>query len=489
MKRLEQLSFDETSIMPMGAAGAINAPAVGERPTRTSTARGNLLRALEAVIEPTMIVLSLVAIAYVVDGRVRPLYVLLGAVAFALTFPGRPRLAKSLTKAAAKIFAGWLVISAMLGTLLLLVDYVERFNATVSLIWLAVAPFAALGGHVALRYAAPILRTWQGGANRVVIVGMNAPGLELARSMLRDPYNEVELAGFTDDRSIERLGEKADDYALLGSIDELSRYVQQYSIHTIYVSLPMAAQPRIQRMLEDLRDTTASIYFVPDMFVTDLIQGGVSMVGGLPVVAVCESPFTGWNGFLKRVSDVAFSLIILAAAAPLMLAIAWAVKQTSPGPAIFKQRRYGQDGHEIMVYKFRSMSVCDDGHHIRQAQPGDERVTPLGAFLRKTSLDELPQFINVIQGRMSIVGPRPHAVAHNEMYRKVIRSYMVRHKVRPGITGWAQVNGLRGETESLEKMEKRVHYDLEYLRKWSLRFDIYIMLKTVWVILHGKNAH
>ena len=489
MKRLEQLSFEETSIVPMGTAGAINAPTFANAKPRTSTARGNLLRALEAVVEPTMIVLSLIAIAYVVDGRVRPLYVLLAAVAFALTFPGRPRLGKSLDKAAAKIFAGWLVISAMLLTLLVLVHYVERFNYTVSLIWLTLAPFAALGGHVALRFAAPTLRVLQGGSNRVVIVGMNAPGLELARSMLRDPYNEVELAGFSHDRSIERLGDKANNYALLGSIDELSRYVQQYSIHTIYVSLPMAAQPRIQRLLEDLRDTTASIYFVPDMFVTDLIQGGISMVGGLPVVAVCESPFRGWNGFLKRVSDVFFASLILLAAMPLMLAIAWAVKYTSPGPVIFKQRRYGQDGHEIFVYKFRSMSVCDDGHHIRQAQPGDTRVTPLGALLRRTSLDELPQFINVLQGRMSIVGPRPHAVAHNEMYRKVIRSYMVRHKVRPGITGWAQVNGFRGETESLEKMEKRVQYDLEYLRKWSLRFDIYIMFKTIWVLLHGKNAH
>jgi putative colanic acid biosynthesis UDP-glucose lipid carrier transferase len=172
-----------------------------------------------------------------------------------------------------------------------------------------------------------------------------------------------------------------------------------------------------------------------------------------------------------------------------MMAIAIAVKLTSPGPAIFRQRRYGLDGREIVVYKFRTMTVTEDGGEIRQAQKNDSRVTPLGAFLRRTSLDELPQFINVLQGRMSVVGPRPHAVAHNEMYRKLIKSYMVRHKVRPGITGWAQVNGLRGETESLEKMRARIEYDLDYLRHWSLRLDLAIIWRTIFVVWKRQNAY
>jgi putative colanic acid biosynthesis UDP-glucose lipid carrier transferase len=171
-----------------------------------------------------------------------------------------------------------------------------------------------------------------------------------------------------------------------------------------------------------------------------------------------------------------------------MLATALAVRVSSPGPIIFRQRRYGLYGEEIIVYKFRSMTVAEDGDKVVQARRGDQRVTKVGGFLRRTSLDELPQFINVLQGRMSIVGPRPHAVAHNEQYRKLIKGYMLRHKVKPGITGWAQVNGLRGETATLDRMEARIQYDLDYLRNWSVWLDLWIILRTVKVVLTRENA-
>jgi putative colanic acid biosynthesis UDP-glucose lipid carrier transferase len=212
-------------------------------------------------------------------------------------------------------------------------------------------------------------------------------------------------------------------------------------------------------------------------------------VAGLPVVAVCESPFTGFNGVIKRISDIVLSLLILILISPIMLAVAIGIKLSSPGPIIFRQRRYGLDGKEIIVYKFRSMTVTEDGPNIPQAQKNDRRITPLGTILRKTSLDELPQFINVLQGKMSVVGPRPHAVAHNEQYRKLIDGYMVRHKVKPGITGWAQVNGYRGETEVLDKMKKRIDFDLDYLRNWTLRLDLYIVLKTVQVLVKDRHAY
>jgi putative colanic acid biosynthesis UDP-glucose lipid carrier transferase len=223
--------------------------------------------------------------------------------------------------------------------------------------------------------------------------------------------------------------------------------------------------------------------------VFDLIQARFDLINGIPVVAVCESPFYGTRGIAKRLSDMVLAGLILLCIWPVLLAIAVGVKLDSPGPAIFKQRRYGLDGKEIIIYKFRSMRVCEDGGAIRQAQLNDDRITALGKFLRKTSLDELPQFINVLQGRMSIVGPRPHAVAHNEQYRKVIDGYMIRHKVRPGITGLAQVNGFRGETETAEKMEQRIHYDLEYLRNWSLGLDLSIIFKTFSVLLGDRNAY
>jgi putative colanic acid biosynthesis UDP-glucose lipid carrier transferase len=251
----------------------------------------------------------------------------------------------------------------------------------------------------------------------------------------------------------------------------------------------MASQPRILQLLDELKDTTASIYFVPDMFFTDLIQGHTTSVCGMPVISVCETPFRGADGVVKRLSDIVLSTLILALIFPVLIVLALAVQFTSPGPVIFKQRRYGLDGEQILVYKFRSMTVTEDGPTIPQAQKNDARITPLGAIMRRTSMDELPQFINVLQGRMSIVGPRPHAVAHNELYRKLIKGYMVRHKVRPGITGWAQVNGYRGETTTLDKMQGRIDYDLDYLRNWSLRLDLHIILKTIKLVLKDEKAH
>jgi putative colanic acid biosynthesis UDP-glucose lipid carrier transferase len=238
-----------------------------------------------------------------------------------------------------------------------------------------------------------------------------------------------------------------------------------------------------------VQGTTASVFFVPDVFGISIIQGRLQDMNGVPVVGLCETPFTGTNRLVKRLSDIVLASLILVLIAPLLLAIAIAIKLTSPGPVIFKQRRNGLDGEEIVVYKFRSMRTQDDGDVVQQATKDDPRITPLGRFLRRSSLDELPQFINVLQGRMSIVGPRPHAVAHNEQYRQLIKAYMVRHKVKPGITGWAQIHGHRGETDTIEKMQARVEYDLEYLRNWSLGLDLQIIARTIKVVFFDRNAY
>ncbi len=344
------------------------------------------------------------------------------------------------------------------------------------------------GAHVLLRTTAPGIRKLQEPPRRIVIAGMNEQGIELANRLANDLYSNVRVAGFFDDRSSERL-KHFEKYAVLGKLKDLPEHVKNQHIDGIYLSLPMASQPRILSLLDGLRDTTGSIYFVPDSFVTDLIQGRMDSVGGIPVVAICETPFTGFNWILKRSSDIVLSALILLLILPLLLAIALGIRLTSPGPVIFRQRRYGLDGREIVVYKFRSMVTTEDGDNILQARKSDPRLTPLGAILCRTSPDELPQFINVLQGRMSIVGPRPHAVAHNEIYRKLIKGYMLRHKVQPGISGWAQVNGCHGETETLDKMKARIDCDLDYLRHWSLRLDLYIIARTIWVVLKGDNAH
>jgi len=220
-----------------------------------------------------------------------------------------------------------------------------------------------------------------------------------------------------------------------------------------------------------------------------LIQARSGEIHGIPVVAMCETPFYGYRGVTKRLTDIGLSVTILLLFLPLLMLIALLVKLTSPGPVIFKQRRYGLDGREIAVYKFRTMTVTEDGGEIRQASKSDSRITRIGGILRRTSMDELPQLINVLQGRMSLVGPRPHAVAHNEEYRKLIKGYMMRHKVLPGITGLAQVNGCRGETSQLEEMEARVNYDLDYLRRWTPLLDIKIILLTAVKVFRDDKAY
>jgi putative colanic acid biosynthesis UDP-glucose lipid carrier transferase len=294
--------------------------------------------------------------------------------------------------------------------------------------------------------------------------------------------------GFFDDRGAERLNMEAGT-RLIGRLSELAAFAREGNVHVIFIALPMRHVKRVLDLLEDLRDTTASIYYVPDVFVFDLIQSRSSDLMGVPVVSLCETPFYGYRAITKRLIDITLSSAFLICGLPLLLAIAILVKLSSPGPTIFRQRRYGLDGEEFIVYKFRTMRVAEDGARITQASRDDPRVTRIGAFLRAYSLDELPQFINVLQGRMSLVGPRPHAVAHNETYRKLIKGYMVRHKVLPGITGLAQVSGARGETVRIEEMELRVKHDLDYLRTWTPLLDFKILVLTVFKVFRDEKAY
>lgn len=458
------------------------------RPLQVSAPSRRPVEFLESFVDPLALIGSLWGIVLYGDGEISIAYLLLGFVIFSMTFPSPSYLRVSWGRMIGRSMLGCF----MMGSLLFVFGYTARllgqFDREVLLSWLWLGPTSVLAARVGVRLTTPWLTAMRSSVRRAVIVGANEQGLALAARIADDPFAEMTVIGFFDDRKRERLP-SALPLPLLGKLDSLQRYMRAGGAEVIFLSLPMATQPRILMLLDELRDTTASIYFVPDFFITDLIQGRMGSVDGVPVVAVCESPFTGVAGIVKRASDIVIASCILMLASPLMLAIAVGVKLTSPGPVIFKQRRYGLDGKEILIYKFRSMSVCEDGGVIAQAQRNDQRITRFGAFLRGTSLDELPQFFNVLQGRMSIVGPRPHAVAHNELYRKLIKGYMVRHKVKPGITGWAQVNGLRGETETLDKMKARIDHDLDYLRHWSLRLDLYIIFRSVAVVLKDCNAY
>lgn len=258
----------------------------------------------------------------------------------------------------------------------------------------------------------------------------------------------------------------------------------------IWICLPMTNESVIHQVLKVLNNSFANIRLVPDASSFRLINHGVSYSLGMPMFDLSMSPVSGSMRILKATEDIVLSVLILAFVSPLMVTIAVAIKATSNGSVLFKQKRMGWNGAEINVYKFRTMtSGCDSDATFRQAQRNDDRVTRIGHFLRRTSLDELPQFFNVLQGRMSIVGPRPHAIFHNEQFRELVPRYMLRHKVKPGITGWAQVNGFRGETDTLEKMEKRVEYDLYYIENMSLWLDLQIIVMTVFKGFIHKNAY
>ena len=299
----------------------------------------------------------------------------------------------------------------------------------------------------------------------------------------------MELVGFFDDRTPDRLPELPGREQLLGSIDDAIARARTGDVDVIYMALPMRAEARVQQLLRQLADSTASVYMVPDFFVFDLLHGRWSSLGDLPVISIFETPFYGVDGALKRVEDMVLGTLAVLVASPVMIVTAILIKLTSPGPVFFKQRRYGLNGEVIEVLKFRSMRVMENGAKVTQATKEDPRITPIGKIMRRTSIDELPQLFHVVTGKMSLVGPRPHAVAHNEEYRKRIQGYMLRHKVKPGLTGWAQVNGWRGETDTLEKMEKRIEHDLEYIRRWGLMFDVWIIFLTVFGRKVRQNAY
>ncbi|MGE0114844.1 MAG: undecaprenyl-phosphate glucose phosphotransferase [Steroidobacteraceae bacterium] len=382
----------------------------------------------------------------------------------------------------------WVLLIGFIATLLYLADLAGHFDYEVLGTWAMVTPLALWAGQIGTHQFLIRRGLSRKSRRKAVIVGLTEQGVRLEKSLQADPLLRIEIAGYFEDRSAGRLT-LAGAAPVLGTSAKLAEYVVQNDISIVYITLPMSRNRRILGMLESLRDSTASIYFVPDLLVYDLIQARFDILNGVPVVAVCETPFFGMLPLVKRLSDMIFASLVLLLASPLFLLMAIAIRLQSPGPILFKQKRYGLDGREIMVYKFRSMTVTEDGQSkYTQVVRDDSRVTRLGAFLRRTSLDELPQFINVLQGSMSVVGPRPHAIAVNERYRQLIPSYMSRHKVKPGITGWAQVNGYRGG-DDIESMTKRVQYDLDYLRYWSLWLDFVIVLKTAALVWSDRRAY
>jgi putative colanic acid biosynthesis UDP-glucose lipid carrier transferase len=389
------------------------------------------------------------------------------------------------------ILLSWLGAFILLVSGMYFVSTEYSYSSEVMALWLPLAPTSMILAHTIHRTCLSFIRKHGFNTRFYAIFGANSLGLRLHTALSEMPWLGYNFIGFFDDRiecDNRRLGHKQiGDFA--SSFQQLLEKSKNGEVDHVYITLPLGAEKRISSLIEQLADSTVSVNIVPDFFIFNLIQSKWSNVQGIPVVSVFDTPYNGLNAILKRIEDLVLCMIIFPIIAIPMIVIAIAIKLTSPGPVIFKQQRYGIKGEPIEVWKFRSMTVCENGENIKQATQNDTRITPLGAFLRRSSLDELPQFINVLKGTMSVVGPRPHAIAHNEYYRKMIQGYMLRHKVKPGITGKAQINGFRGETDTLDKMEGRIHYDLEYIKSWSLWLDIKIVFLTIFKGFFNKQAY
>jgi putative colanic acid biosynthesis UDP-glucose lipid carrier transferase len=393
--------------------------------------------------------------------------------------------------AVAWTWVGTLIVLTVVG---FLTRYSEVFSRSVIIAWAVLTPCLIGLTRMVSRLIQRDLSQRGIGVRRVAIAGFNPLGQQVAKNIEEDAGLGLKLSGYYDDRAHFRQAETADgedaaESEIDGGLDTLVEKAKRGGVDIVLITLPMRAESRIRYVLDRLSDSTVSVYIVPDFFVFELLHSRWTSVGGLPAVSVFENPFFGVDGISKRVADFGLATMALLIAAVPMLLISIAIKCSSRGPVFFRQRRYGLDGREIRVWKFRSMRTCDDGPVVRQATKNDSRITPLGSILRKTSLDELPQLFNVIEGSMSLVGPRPHASAHNEEFRGRIRGYMLRHKVKPGITGLAQVSGCRGETDTIEKMEKRIEWDHRYIRDWSLWLDIKILAKTLLVAWRQPEAY
>lgn len=380
----------------------------------------------------------------------------------------------------ARLFMVWVLVGLLATSLIYLANAAERFSRLWVLSSLLLSFIICGGGRIVAQLILRKARLKGRARRSVFLVGPSIQLLNVARSMRAAKGEGYSIVG------IERLNTSFSNQATL----KLAKRIEQSGAREVWLCMPLEMGGQVRDIFYALRNHTIELRYIPGFQGMQLLNHRFSEVAGHFAIDLSVTPLSGMARIVKRGEDVIIGSLIFLLILPLCLAIAVAIKITSPGPVLFKQYRTGANGKQFKVYKFRSMHVHDEnGGKVTQAKKNDSRITKVGAFLRRTSLDELPQFYNVLQGRMSIVGPRPHALAHNEQYKELVESYMRRHKVKPGITGWAQVNGLRGETDTLEKMERRVEYDLWYIDNWSLWLDIKIIIMTVFKGFINKNAY
>jgi len=390
--------------------------------------------------------------------------------------------------ASLKLIGAWMKVILVMVVLAFMTKTSQEYSRYIIFLWFGLAAVAQVLWHIAVNYAMRFLNVKK---HKIpsIMVGTGSLATYLTQKINGNPWTNHKIIAVVSGSKESKDTWNVDGVPFIGSVEELRDLVDKNKVRRVYFALPLHSSHEIRDMQLLLLDLNVDIVWAPDIFGLHLISPSVKEIAGVPLYYLSESPLVDGAKFAKTLMDKVLAMIALILLSPLMLAAGLAVKLSSPGPMFFRQKRHGLDGIIIHVLKFRSMKVHEEPDHtVIQAVRGDSRVTKTGAFLRKTSIDELPQLVNVLKGDMSLVGPRPHALKHNEFYSDKVSAYMSRHRILPGITGLAQVNGCRGETDTLDKMQRRVEYDLAYINNWSIWLDVKVMVKTV-VTLFSKNVY
>lgn len=395
---------------------------------------------------------------------------------------------RSLSDMFLRLAASWGVVLLIGMFFSYLINHVGLASRLWMFYWYVIGVALLIAYRIGIYYVLHHLRMKGLNNKRVVIVGYGNTGQEMHRRALQQDwtgydvkavYADADDAWRITDHSIKRLE----------SLEDIRDFVDKNRIHEIWITLPLVDSPKLQELQYMMRNMLVDIRWVPDILGLQMLSNRMGNFLGLPVVDLNQPISSGLNGIAKDLFDKVFAALALVMLVPLFLVLAVCIRASSPGPVLFKQPRLGLNGRPFNVYKFRTMKVHQEQNRVTQATRDDPRITTIGAFLRRTSLDELPQFFNVLKGDMSVVGPRPHAIEHNEMYKDLLEMYMLRHRVKPGITGWAQIHGHRGETDTVDKMAARVQFDLDYIQNWSLWMDVRIIVWTAFKGWTGKNAY
>ncbi|MGE0844832.1 MAG: undecaprenyl-phosphate glucose phosphotransferase [Flavobacteriaceae bacterium] len=411
-----------------------------------------------------------------------PLASLLAVTAFQLARVNTVAMFRNPARASVRLFGAWLAVFAITAAAFFFIKLGDQLSRAWLAMWFVFGLVAVMSFRAAL---AMQVREWTRSGRlvrRVAVVGGGQRGEELIRMLDADPESDLEICGVFDDRNDARSPDMVAGYRKLGTVDDLVRFVRKTRVDLLIVTLPFSAEARVLQMLKKLWVLPVDIRLSAHTNRLQLRPRNYSFVANVPMLDLFDRPLADWDVIVKAAFDRVLGALMLVAASPVMLAVAIAVKLDSKGPALFRQKRYGFNNEMTEVFKFRSMYTdMSDAGAAKLVTRDDPRVTRVGRFIRKTSLDELPQLINVVRGELSLVGPRPHAVqakAANRLYDEVVDGYFARHRVKPGITGWAQIHGWRGETDTPEKIQRRVEHDLYYIENWSIWLDLYIVAMT-----------